>query len=167
MSISMFEATVPVLLRFLRNLDRLLDKAQAFADGKKFDTTVLVQSRLAPDMLNLARQIQIASDNAKGCVARLAGVEAPKFEDTEATFAELKARIAKTVDYIRGFKPEQIDGSEGRDIVLKFPSNTYEFKGKDYVLQFLLPNFLFHVTTAYAILRNNGVELSKQDYLAK
>ncbi len=167
MSISMFEATVPVLQRFLRNLDTWLDKAQAHAEAKKFDTAVLVQARLAPDMLPLARQIQIASDNAKGCVARLTGSEAPKYEDNEATFAELKARIAKTMAYIAGFKPEQFEGSEARDIVLKFPSATFEFKGKDYVLHFLLPNFLFHCSTAYAILRHNGVELGKSDYLAR
>jgi uncharacterized protein len=167
MTISMYEATVPVLLRFLRNLDQWLDKAQALADRKKFDSAVLVRSRLAPDMHALANQVQIASDNAKGCVARLAGVEPPKYEDNEATFAELKARIAKTMAYVAGFKPEQFEGSENRDIVLKFPSITLEFKGRDYVLHFVIPNFLFHMTTAYNILRHNGVELGKLDYLAR
>ena len=167
MIISMYEASVPTLLRFLGNLDKWLDKAQAHADQKKFDTTVLVRSRLAPDMLDLARQVQVATDNAKGCVARLAGVEPPKYEDNEATFAELKERIAKTAAYVASFKPEQFEGSETRDIVLKFPSATFEFKGKDYLLNFLLPNFLFHITTAYNILRHNGVEVGKTDYLAK
>lgn len=167
MTISMYEASVPTLLRFLGNLDKWLDKAQAHADLKKFDTTVLVRGRLAPDMLDLARQVQIATDNAKGCVARLAGVEPPKYEDNEGTFAELKERIAKTAAYVASFKPEQFEGSETRDIVLKFPSVTFEFKGKDYLLNFLLPNFLFHITTAYNILRHNGVEIGKNDYLAK
>lgn len=167
MSISMYEATVPVLLRFLRNLDSWLDKAQALADARKFDSSVLVRSRLAPDMLDLARQVQIASDNAKGCVARLTGNEAPKYEDNEATFAELKARIAKTMAYVASFQPTQFEGSETRDIVLKFPSTTFEFKGKDYVVHFVMPNFLFHMTTAYNILRHNGVEIGKADYLAK
>jgi len=167
MSISMHEASVPVLLRFLRNLDRWLDKAQAHADQKKFDTAILVRSRLAPDMIDLARQVQIASDNAKGCVARLCGLEAPKYEDNEASFAELKERIAKTMAYVAGFKPEQFEGSESRDIVLKFPTNTFEFKGKDYLLHFVIPNFLFHMTTAYNILRHNGVEIGKLDYLAR
>jgi hypothetical protein len=126
-----------------------------------------VRSRLAPDMIDLARQIQIASDNAKGCVARLTGGEAPKYEDNEASFGELKARIAKTMAYVASFKPEQFEGSESRDIVLKFPSSTFEFKGRDYALHFVLPNFLFHVTTAYNILRHNGVDIGKLDYLAR
>ena len=167
MSISMYEATVPVLLRFLRNLDTWLDKAQAHADQKKFDTAILVRARLATDMIDLSRQVQIASDNAKGCVARLTANEPPKYEDNEATFAELKERIAKTMAYVAGFKPEQFVGSEDRDIVLKFPSVTFEFKGRDYVVHFVIPNFLFHMTTAYNILRHNGVELGKADYLAK
>ncbi len=166
MSISMYESTVPFLLRFLRNLDSWLDKAQAHADAKKFDSAVLVRSRLAPDMLDLARQVQIASDNAKGCVARLTGAEAPKYEDNETTLAELKERIAKTSAYVASFKPEQFEGSETRDILLKFPSVTFEFKGKDYVLKFVIPNILFHVTTAYGILRHNGVEIGKADFLA-
>jgi uncharacterized protein len=167
MTISMYEASVPVLLRFLGNLDKWLDKAQAHADLKKFDSGVLVHSRLAPDMLDLASQIQIVSDNAKGCVARLTGAEPPKYEDNEVSLADLKARIAKTAAYVASFKPEQFKDSETRDIVLKFPSVTFEFKGKDYLLNFLLPNFYFHVTTAYSILRHNGVEIGKTDFLAK
>ena len=167
MSISMYEASVPVLLRFLRNLGRFLDAAQLLADQKKFDSTVLVRSRLAPDMLDLAKQVQIASDTAKGCVARLIGVEPPRFEDTESTIAELQQRIAKTVDYVHTVTAEQLLGSEDRQIVLKFPSITLEFSGRDYLLHFVLPNFLFHVTTAYAILRHNGVVMGKMDYLAR
>jgi uncharacterized protein len=167
MSISMFEASVPGLLRFLGNMDKWLDKAQSYADQKKFDSGVLVHTRFAPDMLDLARQVQIVSDNAKGCVARLTGAEPPKYEDNEATLADLKARIAKTADYVASFKPEQFEGSETRDIVLKFPSVTFEFKGKDYLLNFLLPNLFFHVTTAYNILRHNGVDVGKSDFLAK
>jgi uncharacterized protein len=167
MTIAMYDASVPVLLRFLGNLDKWLDKAQALADQKKFDSSVLVRARLAPDMLDLARQVQIVSDNAKGCVARLTGAEPPKYEDNEATLADLKARIAKTSAYVASFKPEQFKDSETRDIVLKFPSVTFEFKGQDYLLNFLLPNFFFHITTAYNILRHNGVEVGKNDYLAK
>jgi hypothetical protein len=167
MSLSMYESTIPVLIRFLRNTNTWLDKAQAMADAKKFDSTALVNARLAPDMLNLARQIQIATDNAKGCAARLTGNEAPKYEDNEANIADLKARIAKTVAYLETHKPAAFDGSETRDIVLKFPSATFEFKGKDYVTAFLLPNFFFHISMAYAILRHNGVEIGKYDYLAK
>jgi hypothetical protein len=167
MSLSMYESTVPVLTRFLRNLSMWLDKAQAFADTKKFDSEVLVNSRLAPDMLNLARQVQIATDNAKGCAARLTGNEPPKYEDNEATIADLKARIAKTVVYLETHKAAAFDGSETRDVVLKFPSATFEFKGKDYVTAFLLPNFFFHVSMAYAILRHCGVEIGKYDFLAK
>jgi hypothetical protein len=167
MSLSMYEATIPVLIRFLRNTSMWLDKAQAMADAKKFDSAVLVSARLAPDMLSLARQVQIATDNAKGCAARLTGNEPPKYEDNEASMADLKARIAKTIAYLETHKPAAFDGSETRDIVLKFPSATFEFKGKDYVTTFLLPNFFFHVSMAYAILRHNGVEIGKYDYLAK
>jgi hypothetical protein len=167
MSIPMYDATAPVLLRFLGNIGKWLDKAEATAAEKKFDTAVLVRARLAPDMHDLARQIQIATDNAKGCVARLAGEEPPKYEDNETTLAELRARLTKTMDYIASFKPEQFAGSETRDVVLKFPTMTLEFKGSDYVTSFLLPNFYFHVSMAYAILRHNGVPVGKLDFLAK
>jgi hypothetical protein len=166
MPVSMFEASVPQLARFLRALDRILDKAQAYADQKKFDSEVLVQARLAPDMFNFARQIQIASDMAKGCAARLAGVDAPRFEDDERTLTELKARIARTLAFIEGVDPAKFEGSEGRDIKLTFPNASFDFKGKDYLFGFVWPNFHFHMTTAYDILRHNGVELAKSDYLA-
>jgi hypothetical protein len=118
-------------------------------------------------MLPLARQVQIAGDNAKGCAARLAGVDPPKFEDNETTFPQLLERVDKTVAFLKTLKPAQIDGSEGRDIVLKFPNRTFEFKGLSYLTTFALPNFTFHVVTAYAILRHNGVELGKPDFLGR
>jgi hypothetical protein len=166
MSLSMYEASIPLLARFLRALDRILDKAQAYADQKKFDSAVLVQARLAPDMFELARQVQIACDMAKGCAARLAGIEAPRHADDEATLAELKARIGKVLAFIEGVDPAKFEGSETRDIRLVFPSQTFDFKGRDYLFGFVWPNFHFHMTTAYDILRHNGVELAKSDYLA-
>jgi hypothetical protein len=167
MAISMYSASVPIFSRMLGNLRGLLEKGAAYADGKKFDPTVLVNGRLAPDMYPLSRQIQIATDTAKGCAARLAGVEPPKYEDQEATLPELIARVDKTLAYLREFGPQQIDGSEERNIVLQFPNNRFEFKGQDYLLHFVLPNFYFHVTTAYAILRHNGVDIGKFDFLGR
>ena len=166
MALDLYTTAIPLLTRYLRNLDRFLDAAIASAQGRGFDPEQLVQARLAPDMLPLARQIQIASDNAKGCAARLTGAEAPVFADTETTLAELKQRIARTLDYLAGVPPEAYAGAEQRHIVLKFPSLTLEYSGTAYVLEFVLPNFLFHVTTAYAILRHNGVPLGKRDFLA-
>ncbi|MEM5329528.1 DUF1993 domain-containing protein [Paraburkholderia sp. JHI2823] len=165
MSISMYQASVPVLVRGLTNLQNIIGKAQAHAAEKQIDPSVLTTARLFPDMLPLMRQIHIATDTAKGCAARLAGVEAPKFDDVEVTFDELHARIQKTIDYLNAFKPEQIDGSEARSITLKMRSGPIEFTGQSYLLGFVLPNFFFHVTTAYDILRHNGVELGKLDYL--
>lgn len=167
MSLSMYESSVPVLLRFLRNLSAFLDAAQVLAEQKKFDSVVLVRARLAPDMLDLAKQVQIASDTAKGCAARLAGIEPPSFPDTESSIEELKQRLARTIEFVQSVTPEQFAGSEDRQIVLKFPNLTLEFSGREYLLHFVLPNFLFHVTTAYAILRHNGVQLGKMDYLAR
>jgi len=165
MSISMYQVSVPVLVRGLTNLQNIIGKAQAHAAEKQIDPSVLTAARLFPDMLPLMRQIHIATDTAKGCAARLAGVEAPKYEDVEVTFDELHARIQKTIDYLNAFKPEQIDGSEARSITLKMRSGPIEFTGQSYLLGFVLPNFFFHVTTAYDILRHNGVELGKLDYL--
>ena len=150
----------------LGNLSHFLDKAQAHADAKKFDAGVLVQSRLAPDMLPLTRQILIACDAAKNGVSRLSGVEAPKFDDTESTLAELKERIGKTLAWLGTVPPDKLDGAEAREIT--FPvgrDKTRTMKGEDYLRYWMMPNFYFHVTTAYAILRHNGVELGKQDYL--
>lgn len=164
MAISMFTASVPVFQKFLGNLDHLLDKAAADAAARKYDPAVLLQSRLAPDMWPLIRQIQVACDFAKGTPARLAGVEAPKFEDTETTIEQARARVQKTLDYLKGFKAAQIDGSEERDVVFKTPRGDLKFKGLAYLLEFGLPNFYFHYTTVYALLRHNGVQIGKNDY---
>ena len=165
MSLSMYQASVPVFVQYLKGLSRVLDKAAPVVEARKIDQAVLLDTRLYPDMLPLARQVQIASDNAKGCVARLAGQEVPKYEDNEATLANLKARIAKTVDYVQSVKREAIDGSADRTVVLPMRQGTMEFKGADYLTTFALPNFFFHVTTAYDILRHNGVELAKRDFM--
>lgn len=165
MNISMYQASVPVLIRSLGNLKAILQKGAAHAEARKLDPAVLVNARLHPDMFPLTRQIQTASDMAKFCAARLAAVEAPKFEDNETSFPELIARVDKTIAYLKTFKPEQIDGSEERAIELKTPRGPIPFKGMQYLLNFLLPNYFFHVTTAYGILRHNGVELGKMDYL--
>lgn len=167
MTISMYQASVPVFVRMLGNLRMVLEKGAAHAEARKFDAAVLVGSRLYPDMFPLSRQVQIASDIVKGCVARLAGVEVPKYEDSETTFADLFARIDKTVAFMKSIKPEQIDGSEGRDITLQMRSGALQFKGQPYLLHFVLPNFYFHVTTAYNILRHSGVEIGKSDFLGK
>lgn len=165
MSITMYQASVPVLIRGLTNLQAIIGKAQAHAAEKQIEPTVLTGARLFPDMLPLARQIHIVTDTAKGCAARLADVEAPKFEDVEVTFDELHARIQKTIDYLNTFKPEQIDGTEGRKITLKMRTGPVEYTGLNYLLTFVMPNFYFHITTTYGILRHNGVELGKLDYL--
>ena len=165
MSLSMYQASIPVFIRVLTNLSGILDKAAAHAEAKKIDPSVFVNARLAPDMFALARQIQIATDGVKGCAARLAGVEIPSYPDTETTFPELKARIAKTVDFLKSVRADQIDGSETRQISLKFGGQPTSFRGQDYLLTFVYPHVLFHVTTAYDILRHNGVELGKMDYL--
>ena len=165
MSISMHSASVPIFVRMLGNLLTWLDKAEAHATAKKFDTSVLLASRLAPDMLAFTEQIQIACDAAKFGVARLAGVEAPKFEDNEATFDELRARVRKTIDYVQSVPAAQIDGSEDRDVTVPRRAGPMIVKGEPYLKQFVLPNFFFHVTTTYALLRHNGVDLGKSDYL--
>ena len=165
MAISMYQASAPRFANILSNLSAILDKAQAHCEAKKIDPLVLTSSRLFPDMLPFTRQITIACDNAKGAVARLAGVEIPKHEDTEKTFEELKARIAKTVAFLETFKPAQLDGTEEKSIVLKLRAREVTFNGLQYLLGFAIPNFYFHVVTAYAILRHNGVELGKSDYI--
>lgn len=165
MTISMFQASVPRLINVLNNLSHILDKAQAHIDVKKIDATALIQFRLFPDMLNFTRQVQIASDTAKGVVARLAGVDIPVYEDNEQSIADLKARIAKTIDFIQGFKPEQIDGTEDKDIIVKRGEKETHYKGMQFLLGHAIPNVYFHTTTAYAILRHNGVEVGKRDYL--
>jgi len=167
MTLSMYQASVPVFLHMLGNLRNLLEKGAAYAEARKFDATVLVNARLFPDMLPLARQIQIASDTAKGCGARLAGVEVPKFADNESSFPELVDRIDRTVAFLKELTPAQIDGSEGKTVVLPMRTGDLTFTGQQYLLGFALPNFFFHVTTAYNLLRHNGVEIGKMDYLGR
>lgn len=165
MTISMYQASVPVFVRALTNLRAVLAKGEACAEARKFKPEVLLNDRLAPDMFPLTRQVQIVTDGVKGCTARLAGIEVPKYEDNEASFAELYARIDKTLEFIKSVKPEQIDGSEDKHITLPSPRGNMEFKGLPYLLFFVQPNMYFHCTTAYAILRHNGVELGKMDFL--
>ena len=165
MAISIYDALVPPFTQMLESLDKVLSKAEADAAARKIDPSVLVNYRLAADMHPLARQIQIMTDQAKGGSSRLAGQEPPKWADDEATFADLHARVAKTIAHLKSFKPAQFEGAETRAIELKFPNATFNFTGKDYFLKFVTPNFYFHYTTAYAILRHNGVELGKRDFL--
>jgi uncharacterized protein len=165
MQISMYRASVPTLARTLRNLAAVLRKGEAWAIERKIEPSVLLGYRLAPDMYALPRQVQIATDMAKGCVARLAGVEVPSYADDETTFAELHARIERTVAFIEGLQPAQIDGSEQKTVVLKTRVGELSFQGLPYLLEFALPNVYFHCTTAYAILRHCGVDLSKKDFI--
>ena len=165
MSLSIYQISVPVFIRMLGNLSAILAKAEAHAQAKNIDPSVFLNARLAPDMFALTRQVQIASDAAKGCGARLAGVDIPSFADEEKSFADLQARIAKTVDFLKGLKPEQFEGAENREITIKAPSRELHFKGLDFLLHFANANFYFHVTTTYAILRHNGVEVGKMDFL--
>jgi hypothetical protein len=165
MPISMYQASAPRFASTLKNLSAILDKAQAHCEAKKIDPLVLTGARLYPDMFALARQVQVACDTAKGAIARIAGVEIPKYEDSEKTFAELQARIAKTVAFIDTFKPAQIDGTDGKDLVVKLGAREMQWKGMQYLLGFALPNFYFHAATAYNILRHNGVELVKRDFI--
>ena len=167
MSLSMYQASVPALLRGLDNLSAILKKAEDHAAARKIDPAVLLAARLFPDMLPMIRQVFIAADFAKGVPARLAGVEVPKYEDDEKTFAELQARIAKTKDFVTSLTAAQIDGSEERDIELMIGGNPRTFKGQAYLTGFGLPNFYFHLTTAYNILRHNGVELGKRDFIGQ
>ena len=165
MTISMYAASVPRFVAMLSAMSSILDKAQAFADSRKIGPNVLAGTRLFPDMLTMGRQVQIACDHAKGATARLAGVDNPKFEDSEQTIAELKERIAKSIAFMQSISASQIDGSEERDIALTIGGHDLKFKGLEYLLGFALPNFYFHVTMAHAILRHQGVAVGKLDYL--
>ncbi len=167
MTISMYQASVPTITRSLANLIAILEKAAAHAEAKKIDPAVLVNSRLYPDMFALAKQVQIASDTAKGGVARLAQVEPPAFEDKETTFAELVERLRKTIAFLETLKPQQIDGSEDRTVTWQTRTATKSMQGMPYLLNHVLPNVFFHVATAYGILRHNGVEIGKQDFLGR
>ena len=165
MSISMHSASVPVFVRMFDNLSLWLHKAEAHATAKKFDPQVYLTARLAPDMLPFTKQIQIACDAAKFGVARLAGVDAPKFDDTESSLAELRVRIQKTVEFVRSVPASQIDGTEAKDVVVPRRDGSITLKGEFYLKHFVMPNFYFHVTTTYALLRHCGVDLGKSDYL--
>jgi uncharacterized protein len=165
MTISMYQASAPAFDKMLANLGAILGKAATWAEGRKIDPAVLMGARLAPDMFPLTRQVQIACDFAKGTCARLAGVEPPKYDDNEASLADLQARIARTRQYISTFKAPQIDGSEERPVKFKAGTRELDFKGQAYLTAFALPNFYFHYTMAYAILRHNGLDLTKPDYI--
>ncbi len=167
MTLSVYQASVPVFTRGLTNLRAVLQKGYDHALAKHFEPSILLSSRLYPDMHPLTRQVQIASDAAKFCVSRLAGGEPPKFEDVETTFDELYARIDKTIAYLQGVEAAQLEGSESRTVTLTVRGDKHEFAGDAYLLHFALPNFFFHLTTAYAILRHNGVEVGKFDYLGR
>jgi len=163
--LSMFDATIPPLKRTLTNLSAILKKGEDYANTKKIEHAILLNARLFPDMYPLTRQVQIATDMSKGAAARLAGLEIPKYEDNETTFAELQARIAKTIAFLDTIKPAQLEGSEARAVVISVRKIDLKFTGQDYLLKWVNPNVYFHVTTAYNILRHNGVELGKQDFL--
>jgi len=165
MTISMYQASVPRFVNILGNLSNILDKAQAHVDAKKLDSATLTTYRLFPDMLPMTKQVQIACDTAKGVVARLAGAEIPAYEDNEKTLADLKARVAKTIAFIQTMTPAQIDGTEDKEIVIKRGDKETRYTGMQFLLGHALPNFYFHVTTTYNILRHNGVEIGKRDYL--
>lgn len=166
MALTMHAASVPIYLTMLGNLSKWLDKAIAHAVARKFDPDTLMSVRLAPDMLPFGKQVQIACDAAKFGVSRLAGIEAPTFDDSETTLAALKERVAATVAFLRSVAPEQVDGSEARPVSVPIRGREpLQFSGESYLKQFALPNFFFHVTTAYALLRHNGVDLGKRDYL--
>ncbi|OIR02804.1 hypothetical protein GALL_150120 [mine drainage metagenome] len=167
MTISMYQASVPPMIKALTNLRTVLEKAAGHAEAKRINPSVLINARLYPDMYPLSRQVQIATDTAKGGASRLAGKEVPKYEDNEATFLELVARLTKTIVLLESFKSEDIDGSEDRTITLPMHDKTLTFKGLPYLLEYVLPNVYFHVTTAYAILRHNGVEIGKKDFLGE
>ena len=165
MSLSMYQASIPAFVQMLNNLSAIMDKAEAHARSREIDPEVLLNYRLAPDMLPFVRQIQIAADLAKGAAARLAGVEVPKHDDTEKTFADLKARLAKTVTFVQSFKPSDIDGSEDREINLTLGEHKMSFRGQPYLVRFVMPNFYFHCTTGYDILWHCGVDLGKRDFI--
>ena len=165
MTVSMHQVSAPLFIQGLTGMGGVLDKAAAHVAARKIDPAALLQARLFPDMLNFTRQVQIACDFAKGAVGRLAGDDFPTWEDTETTFEELKARVDRTIAYLGSLPADRVDGSEDRTISLVRRGETTTFRGDEYLLKQALPNFYFHVTTAYAILRHNGVEIGKRDFL--
>ncbi len=167
MPVSLHAASVERFAHMLKNLAAILDKAEAHCEARKIDPAALIGFRLYPDMFPFSRQVQIACDTAKGAAARLAGAEVPKHEDTEKTFAELRARIKKTLDFVQSFRPAQLEGAETREVVIKLGGRDTSFRGAQYLFNFALPNLYFHIATAYAILRHNGVDLGKADFLGQ
>jgi hypothetical protein len=165
MAITMYRASVPVFVQYLTAFSTILTKAAEHCAARKIDPSVLVSARLSPDMFALARQVQIATDHAKGAAARLSGREVPSYPDTEATFEDLKARVAKTLDYVQSVKESDFEGSDDKEIVLKAGGQERHYTGIDYLTTFALPNFFFHITTAYGILRHCGVEIGKRDFM--
>jgi hypothetical protein len=167
MAVSMYDIAIPTFQKQLGGLEAILDKAADYATAKKIDLAVLLGSRLYPDMFNLTRQVQLATDFAKAAPARLAGVEVPSFPDTETTLPELKQRIARTQELLAGYKPEQLQGSDARQLTLKIGGQETTILGRDYLLHVALPNFYFHCATAYGILRHNGLEIGKRDFVRR
>lgn len=167
MPISMHSASVPVFTLMLGNLLHWLDRAEAHAAERKYDTSVLMAARLAPDMLPFVRQIQIACDGPKFCVARLAGIEAPRFADDETSFAQLRERIARTIEFLAAVTPAQLDGTEEKEVTIPRREGSFTMQGEAYLKHFVLPNLYFHLTTAYGLLRHNGVPLGKTDFLGR
>lgn len=165
MAISMYHASIPQFKKMLTNLSAILKKGEEYADTKKLDGNVLTGDRLFPDMFPLTKQVLIACDQVKNGMARIAGVEPPKFDDKETTFAELQERIAKTIAFIDGIQPAQVDGTEAKEIKFSIKEWQFEFVGEQYLLTWIIPNFYFHITTTYNILRSNGVEVGKMDFL--
>ena len=165
MSITMHSASAPIFISMLENLSSWLDKAEAHATAKKFEPGVYLTARLAPDMLPLTNQVQIACDTAKFLIARLSGIDAPKFDDSEKSLADLRARVAATIEFVQSVPADSIDGTEDKDVTLPRRTGPIVMKGEAYLKHFALPNFFFHVTTAYALLRHNGVEIGKPDFL--
>jgi hypothetical protein len=165
MALSLYDVSIPLLVRGLNNLSAILDKAEAHAKAKGIDPATMIEAKLAPDMLPFKNQIYLATDSAKGCGARLGGVENPSYPDTETTFTDLKARLAKTVAFLKSVDAKAVAGAEDKAVQLKTRVRTLEFTGRSYLLGFVLPNFYFHVTTAYDLLRAQGVEIGKTDYL--
>ena len=164
---NVYDLTIPVFTGMLRNLSKLLERAEEQAAARKYAPEALLDARLYPDMFPLTRQVQLATDFAKGTAARLAGLEVPRWEDTERGFGELQARIRKALDYLATLAPEAFAAAEERAIELKTPAGTFNFRGDEFLLTWGLPNFYFHVTTAYNILRHNGIEIGKLDFLGK
>ena len=167
MTISIYDQSIARMTHMLKNLDKIVSKAEAYAEDNKIDPPALLRARLFPNMRDFIFQVQVATDMAKSCAARLTGQEVPKWGDEEETFADVHARIKKALDFLATFKPEQFEGSENIDLELKLGSHTVKFTGKSYLLGFVLPNFYFHTTTAYNLMRHNGLDLGKRDFLGE